>query len=126
MQILIRETAIMVQAVNGLESLTREVKSEPDAVSLVPTLMQQEGLTARDAIDRALSILCESQEKLMVAEQMLRPFLGAEECFADVMKFVHAGKNLVMGTMDWSYGTERYMNVEGVKMMKNGDLVCKF
>lgn len=124
MQTIIRETAMMVQTINDLLSLAKEVKYEPDAVSLVPILMQQEGLTAQNAISRALKIL-ESYERFGVAEIMSRDYLGADQCFDHAMEFVQAGKDLVMGTMEWSYGTERYMNVEGVVRMENGDLVCE-
>ena len=124
MQNIIRETATMVPTINDLLSLPKEVRNEPDAVSFVPIVMQQEGLTTQGAIDRAIEILEESHERFIVAEQMLRDYLGADQCFADVMKFVQTGKDLVMGTIEWSYRTERYMNIEGLTRRENGDLVC--
>ena len=125
MQTIIRETAVMVQTINDLLSLAKEVKSEPDAVSLIPILMQQEGLTAQGAVDRAVGLLIDSQAKFMVAEDRLQALLRKDDCLGDAMKFVQTGKDLVMGIMQWSYGTERYMNVAGVRKMENGDLICK-
>lgn len=125
MHTIIRETAIMVQTINDLLSLPKEVRYEPHAVSLLSILMQQEGLTAQGSIDRAVKILAESHERFLVANKMLQDYLGADLCFEDVMKFMQAGKDLVMGTVEWSYRTERYMNVEGLKKMATGDLVCR-
>ena len=121
LKIIIRESAIMVQTINDILYLAKEVRYEPDEISLIPVLMQQEKLSAEDAMARAVEMLKESQERFKGAETCLVAVLASTAHWDDVRRFIQSGKDLVMACLQWSYHTPRYM--EGGVKLENGAMV---
>jgi predicted DCC family thiol-disulfide oxidoreductase YuxK len=119
MRTVVKEGAIMAQIVNDLLSLNKEVKQEPDSVSLITVLMQQRGLTPQQAVNSAVELLREIQRRFVEAEKPVKDGIRdrSEKVQRDVRQFIGTGNDWVVGALKWSYETPRYMN--GARVLEN-------
>lgn len=123
MRTVVRESAMMAQIVNDLLSLNKEVRQEPDSVSLITVLMQQRGLTPQQAVNSAVELLRQSQRRFVEAEKRGEDGIRdrSEKVKRDVRQFIGTGKDWVVGALKWRYETPRYMG--GARVLENGDVL---
>lgn len=131
MQTITRECAIVAGLVNDLLSLPKDVRSEPDTLSIVPLLGAERGCQAQTAVDEVTKMIKESFARFKKTERDLAVLELDGLCVSravdtgairkDIEAFVQAGKDLVMGSIRWSYDTPRYM--KGGEAMADGSVV---